>query len=428
MSERTIRRTIRELEQTGLLESAFFTDHPEHRHLDHTKWYTIDFDQLAVLQSADPIAACVPPQGTGSVPPEAVKRHHSTATITATGNGQKSTIGRAVTNPTKRPEGDIGSGHDATVNMVSNGQWKRPEAPTGAAIRGRVSRPESNIEPAKIRHSSSTEISSEIPAQRTQQQQQVIGTGEAEPGKGNVVVTVYPEAALVASLVERRVTQAAARKLVKTHPPAMIANQIEVFDWLREVDPEDERYSAGRLRRMIEEDWTPPPGFVSAAVREQRARETAEVERLAREERARWVAEHEAQRVREEDERRDRRARIGVTDEDQLVWRRVLELPRPLASPLAELLRRALFYAPRDGNPALIIVRDEADLALIQAEHHARGRAEVDRRVARQCHRSFADVRYAHYAMIATLLHDGTDEASVSAMPSISMGTRQNAK
>ncbi len=428
LSERTIRRTIRELEQTGLLESAFFTDHPEHRHLDHTKWYTIDFDQLAVLQSADPIAACVPPQGTGSVPPEAVKRHHSTATITATGNGQESTIGRAGTNPTKRPEGDIGSGHDATVNMVSNGQWKRPEAPTGAAIRGRVSRPESNIEPAKIRHSSSTEISSEIPAQRTQQQQQVIGTGEAEPGKGNVVVTVYPEAALVASLVERRVTQAAARKLVKTHPPAMIANQIEVFDWLREVDPEDERYSAGRLRRMIEEDWTPPPGFVSAAMREQRARETAEVGRLAREERARWVAEHEAQRVRGEDERRGRLARIGVTDEDQLVWRRVLELPRPLASPLAELLRRALFYAPRDGNPALIIVRDEADLALIQAEHHARGRAEVDRRVARQCHRSFADVRYAHYAMIATLLHDGTDEASVSTMPSISMGTRQNAK
>ena len=129
LSERTIRRMIRELEQEGLLESAFFADHPEHRHLDHTKWYTINFDRLAALQSADPIAACVPPQGTGSVPLEADKRHHSTITIAAVGNGQKSTTGRAITSTTKRPESDIGSGHDATLNMASNGQWNRPEAP-----------------------------------------------------------------------------------------------------------------------------------------------------------------------------------------------------------------------------------------------------------------------------------------------------------
>lgn len=428
LSERTIRRTIRELEQAGLLESAFFVDHPEHRHLDHTKWYTIDFGRLAALQSADPLAACVPPQGMGSASLGAAQRHHSTTTSAAVGNGQKSTIGSAITNTSKRPGSAIGSGHGTTLSMATNGQWKRPEAPVAAAIRGRESWPESAIEPANIRHSSSTEISSEIPAQKRQQQQQVIGTGEAEPGKGDIVVAVSPEAALVANLVERRITQAAARKLVKTHPATTIANQIEIFDWLREVDPEDERYSAGRLRRMIEEDWTPPPGFVSAAVREQRAREAAEVGRLARVERARWVAKHEAQRVREEDERRGRLARIGVTAEDQLVWRRVLERPRPLASPLVELLRRALFYAPRDGNPALIIMRDEADLALIHAEHHAGGRAEIDRRVARQCHLSFADVRYAHYAMIATLLHDGADEAIASAMPLTSMGTRQNAK
>ncbi len=233
---------------------------------------------------------------------------------------------------------------------------------------------------------------------------------------------------MVSGLVERGVTPAVARKLARVHPPPTIAGQIEVFDWLREVDPDDERYSAGRLRRMIEEDWSPPPGFVSAAVREQRAREAAEAERLAREERARWVAEHEARHSREEDERRGTFASIGVTDEDQRVWRRVLDLPRPLASPLAEPLRRALFYAPRDGNPALVIVRDEADLALLHAERHAGGRAEIERRVARQCHLPLADVRYAHYATIASLLHNGADEATETAMPSTSMGARQNAK
>ncbi len=415
-SERTIRRTIRELETLGLLEAAYFADNPEHRHLDHTKWYTIDFDRLATLESADAPDVSVPAEVSGAAPLEAAKKRHSDTTVAATGYGQKPPIGMAISSPAIRPESAVGSGQNATLKSDLNGQWGRPKTPIGAAALDRGERPESAIEPAKLRHSSSTETTPEISAQSTQKQQQVAGTDAAAAGRVNVVVTIPPESAVVSGLVERGVTPAVARKLARVHPPPKIAGQIEVFDWLREVDPDDERYSAGRLRRMIEEDWMPPPGFVSAVVREQRAREAAEAERLAREERARWFAEHEARRIREEDERRGTFASIGVTDEDQRVWRRVLDLPRPLASPLAEPLRRALFYAPRDGNPALVIMRDEADLALLHAERHAGGRAEIERRVARHCHLPLADVRYAHYAKVASLLHDGADEATEMAI------------
>jgi len=247
--------------------------------------------------------------------------------------------------------------------------------------------------------------------------------------QGDVVVApVESQSLLLSRLVERGVTRSVASKLVRGYPPTAIADQIEVFDWLRDVDPGDERYSGGRLRRMIEEHWTPPPGFESATEREERERAEAEAACRAREERARWAVECEARREREAAERRASQERVGVTEADQEVWRHLLDRPRPLSSSLAAPLRPALFYAPRDGTPAVVILRDEADLALACAERHVAGRAEIERRVAAQFRLPFADVRYAHYARIESLLHDGdagTPEAAVSATPA---GSAQNGK
>jgi len=61
------------------------------------------------------------------------------------------------------------------------------------------------------------------------------------------------------------------RKLLLAHASTKIADRIAARDRLREVDPDDERYSARRLARMIAENRTPPPGFVAAVVREHRA-------------------------------------------------------------------------------------------------------------------------------------------------------------
>jgi len=184
----------------------------------------------------------------------------------------------------------------------------------------------------------------------------------------------------------------------------MIADQIAVFAWLREVDPGDERSSGGRLRRTIEEDWAPPPGFESAAARAAREREAAAAARRSREERARWVAEHEAERARATDRRRAALARIGVGAEDQELWRRILASPSLPPTPRLAPLDRAFFHAPRDGAPALVILRDEADLSVLSAARHAGWRAEIARRGARQSCLSIAHVRYAHYEQVVALL------------------------
>ena len=56
------------------------------------------------------------------------------------------------------------------------------------------------------------------------------------------------------------------------------------------------------------------------------------------------------------------------------------------------------------------------------------GRAEIDRRVAAQFRLPVADVRYAHYARIVSLLHEGGDDAPDAATPVTPTGSGQNGK
>jgi len=75
---------------------------------------------------------------------------------------------------------------------------------------------------------------------------------------------------MTSALVERGVSLNVTRKLLLVHASTKIADRIAARERLREVNPDDERYRARRLARMIAENRTPPPGFVAAVVREHR--------------------------------------------------------------------------------------------------------------------------------------------------------------
>ena len=179
-----------------------------------------------------------------------------------------------------------------------------------------------------------------------------------------------------------------------------VARQLDIFDWLRDQEPENEHLVPGRLRRMIEEDWAPPPGWEPIAARAERAHAAAAGERRAQLRHKLWLADEAERREREAMERRETLAVIGVTEEDQVTWRRVVEAhPRPAA-----YLQEAFFYAPRDGEPAVIILREHADWELIRSPRGARERAEIERRLATHFRRPDVEVAYAPYDLIAKML------------------------
>ncbi len=81
------------------------------------------------------------------------------------------------------------------------------------------------------------------------------------------------EKALFRLLADRKIAQESALKIVKTHPDR-IREKVETFDWLAEADSNlIDKNPAGYLRKSIEENWDPPPGFVSKAERERKAQE-----------------------------------------------------------------------------------------------------------------------------------------------------------
>jgi hypothetical protein len=82
-------------------------------------------------------------------------------------------------------------------------------------------------------------------------------------------------------------------------------------------------------------------------------------------------------------------------------------LPR-LAPRPADSLRRAFFYAPCDGDPAAVILRDEADLALLHSDRCAEARAAIERAVASRYQRPGVRVVFLHYdAVVAMLAAEG---------------------
>ena len=172
-------------------------------------------------------------------------------------------------------------------------------------------------------------------------------------------------------------TPKVAEDLVATMDSAAVAQQVEVYDFLREQAPDDPRLSPGRLRRMIEEDWTPPPDFIPAA---ERARRAALATAVAEEQRRRQAA------AREEEQRRREAAdaeyaallaSLGLHAEDQAQWRVLVESPQRLPT----VFCHALFYAPRDMTPPVVILRHRGDRELAMCAGYDKHRAEIEQRL-----------------------------------------------
>ena len=91
----------------------------------------------------------------------------------------------------------------------------------------------------------------------------------------------------VKQLAQRRITETAARKLVREHPIDQIHKQIEVFDWLKETKSQSVATNApGFLRKSIEENYQPPDEYVKYRDRQTKHRE-------AEDRKERWLQHRE---------------------------------------------------------------------------------------------------------------------------------------
>ena len=85
---------------------------------------------------------------------------------------------------------------------------------------------------------------------------------------------------LVLQLTCQGISRESALQLVKKYPER-IQEKIEILGWVKKREPNKIKDSAAYLRRMIEEDWSTPEGFVSKKERE------AKLQELDREQRER---------------------------------------------------------------------------------------------------------------------------------------------
>jgi len=325
----TIKKTFRELEERGLLHAS---QHYNRAPTDRTKWYTIDFPRLLALDATLGTAPADPP--------------------------------RDQFNPLEGRDRDIGGDQ---IDPMRREQINPLE--------------EIALTPSNQR------LPTEITTETTQQQVTPSSAG-ARAGQPAAVVVESPQ--LVQLLMDRGITTGVARHLVADHPPAAVARQVEYHDHERAADPADPKLTPERLRRRIEGDWAPPPGFVPA---DQRARRAEEEDRCR--------AEAHAARAAEDERRREHAATlaaVGATAADQAAWHALLTSPTPLPS----LFRTALFRAPREGCSPVIILRtaEERDRAIGGA--YAKERQELERRLrarfpahARAAPTSEGRVRYA---------------------------------
>jgi len=327
----TIKKTFRELEERGLLLAA---QRYNRAPTDRTKWYTIDFPRLLALDAA--LAA-----------PEDLPRDQFNPL-----EGRDRDIGRDQDDPMRREQ----------INPLQ-----------GIALTP-----------------SNQRLRTEIITENTQQQHAAPAPATARAQRRDDDVVVVHPSELVHVLTGRGVTAGVARRLVADHTPAAVARQVEYHDHERAADPADPKLTPGRLRRRIEGDWAPPPGFVPA---DQRARRAEEEDRCR--------AEAHAARAAEDERRREHAATlaaVGATAADQAAWHALLTSPTPLPS----LFRTALFRAPREGCSPVIILRtaEERDRAIGGA--YAKERQELERRLrarfpahARAAPTSEGRVRYA---------------------------------
>ncbi len=336
-SPETLGRTLSGLERSGLLHS---TSRHNQQPGDRTKWYTIDFIALDRLVAAQPASHAA-----------AEGHRHQTDDMTTS-------------KPTKRPDTDGATDH---IQAERSTESNCGIGPTPGVVN------DQHHPVSMIRSLKDSETTSETDPPILQQENE----------ESHHVV-----ASIVQQLIVRGVTEAAAQRLVAASPLAIIAKQLDIYDWLREHEPTNGHLSPGRLRRMIEEDWNTPSGYRTPSER----RSIAEAHERDQGSRITLAQTRQAEVTRRLAERDGLMAEFGLTADDQRRWVGVVA-----AVPgLPEVLRGAFFRAParRTAEPAVVIVADRAAFERAHGAAMSAARAAIAAHLTRLCQRPNLEVVY----------------------------------
>jgi len=168
-----------------------------------------------------------------------------------------------------------------------------------------------------------------------------------------------PENAVVVALSSRGIAKKVAEKLVRQHTAGYIEEKIEYHDFLKTERPQDIQKPAAWLRKAVEDDYSAPDGFISAADREQHLK--------AEEEHLRAVTEAQRHTSKQSEERQAQQAaqmeyliqQYGVTEEEIAIWQQTLSDIQRNMQPVAyeTYLKGSLLLSIREGT-ARITLKD----------------------------------------------------------------------
>lgn len=197
----------------------------------------------------------------------------------------------------------------------------------------------------------------------------------ARKTKGNQKpsTTQKPNDVVVALLEEYGIGPNVAKKLARDHSPEYIRTKGEYLEFLQAESPGKVKSPAAWLRRAIENDFSAPDGFVSAAdreerLKEQKAREQAVLEAQTRNSERRR-AEETAQVAREEAWRAELGKRYNTPAADLELWDRVLEEVQPSIGDFTTSLFQRCVMLQIDAEESVAVLGVPDDFALQQLSH-----------------------------------------------------------
>ncbi len=338
-SIRTLGTVFRQLEARGLLVATTILNTVRG---DQTRWYTIDFD---ILSSLEEESAATTPRGwsTDDRTPDGKSASLETAALhhpTEQGpNGKNAPIEIAIVD---RVDGKNALLESATLRGDEGKSAPSDAANLPACFKDRETKNETSLEIQQHEHAQAIDV---VVAGNS-----IIGARESAHRSD------ASTEGLMKLLTIRGITGTTAYDLT-VRWPERVRSQVEIYDWLREDDGTDPRYHPGRLRRMIEEGWAPPSGFLSRSEREMHPV-------------ARRGAANGGESAAQGDQpdaaaSRDALTRqLGVREADQGVWQSLIGAP-PGFPPF---MRQALFCPPPAGTrTAAVIFPDEQACARAEA-------------------------------------------------------------
>jgi len=218
------------------------------------------------------------------------------------------------------------------------------------------------------------------------------------------VVTPVPPSGieLAAALRERGISDPVARHLADAYPERIVRH-LDVYDWLGSERPADPHHTPGQLRRMIEEDWSPPTGYRPPAAR-RAARAAADVAARDEEARREQMRQEDARRL---EERMAHLARFGLKESDQAIWH-ILTADHETPA----YIRNALFRPPSEGTnePALVIVA--SDVERQRAENNGALRKRLCQKIAQRYRRQGVAITVIDEEQLLELLSNSSPIAA----------------